>query len=108
MALLDGEAEAITRQCIQQALQGDTTALRLCLERILPVRKDMPLSSGLDLGGDLAADMDIIVRAVSGGVITPSEADALAKILEAKRKIIELSVIEERLRALEEMMEVNK
>lgn len=108
MALLDGEAEAITRQCIQQALQGDTTALRLCLERILPVRKDMPLPGGLDLGGDLAAGIDVIIRAVAGGVITPSEADALAKILEAKRKIIELSEIEERLSALEEKMEANK
>lgn len=41
-------------------------------------------------------------------MITPSEADALSKILEAKRKIKELSEIEERLHALEEKMEVKK
>ena len=32
--LLD-EAEALTRKCVEVALAGDVTALRLCLERIL-------------------------------------------------------------------------
>ena len=35
-ALLDGEAEALTRKAIELALDGDTTALRLCLERLMP------------------------------------------------------------------------
>ena len=34
-ALLDGEAEALTRKAVEMALAGDTVALRLCLERIL-------------------------------------------------------------------------
>lgn len=33
-ALLEGEAEALTRKAIELALAGDMTALRLCLERI--------------------------------------------------------------------------
>ena len=33
-ALLDGEAEALTRKAIERALEGDSVALRLCLERI--------------------------------------------------------------------------
>src|SRR5262249_39105368 len=36
--LLEGEAEALTRQAIELALEGDRTALKLCLERILPRR----------------------------------------------------------------------
>jgi hypothetical protein len=32
-ALLDGEANAITRKLIETPLRGDTTALRLCLDR---------------------------------------------------------------------------
>jgi len=31
-ALLDGEGEALTRRAIQMALEGDTTAMRLCLD----------------------------------------------------------------------------
>ena len=31
-ALLEGEAEGLTRKAIERALEGDATALRLCLE----------------------------------------------------------------------------
>jgi hypothetical protein len=33
-ALLEGQAEALTQKAIQMALDGDTVALRLCLDRI--------------------------------------------------------------------------
>ncbi|MGI9074181.1 MAG: hypothetical protein ACR2JB_23360, partial [Bryobacteraceae bacterium] len=42
-ALLDGECEAITRKAVEMAKSGDTTAMRLCLERLLPTMKDRPL-----------------------------------------------------------------
>src|SRR5881392_520075 len=35
-ALLTGEAEALTRKAVELALEGDPTALRLCIERVLP------------------------------------------------------------------------
>src|SRR5687767_3759377 len=43
-ALLDGEAEAIARKAVELAKAGDTVALRLCLERIIPARKDRPVA----------------------------------------------------------------
>jgi Family of unknown function (DUF5681) len=39
-ALLDGEAETITRKAIELAKDGDLAALRLCLDRIAPPRKN--------------------------------------------------------------------
>jgi len=42
--LLDGEAERLTRKAVELALAGDMGALRLCLERILPPRKDVPVT----------------------------------------------------------------
>jgi hypothetical protein len=36
LALLDGKAEALIRQAVTMALQGDGAALRLCVERIAP------------------------------------------------------------------------
>ncbi len=42
--LLDGQAEALTQKAIDLALAGDMAALRLCLDRILPPRKDRPVS----------------------------------------------------------------
>jgi hypothetical protein len=37
-ALLDGEADALTRRAVELALEGNMAALRLCLERLLPPR----------------------------------------------------------------------
>jgi hypothetical protein len=38
--LMDGESDAITRKLIEVALQGNSQALRLCLERAYPPRKE--------------------------------------------------------------------
>ena len=46
-ALLDGESEAITRRGIDLAKGGDPTARRLCLSRILPVKRERTIE--LDL-----------------------------------------------------------
>src|SRR5215204_2547200 len=41
--LMEGEAEAITRKAIELAKGGDGPALRLCMDRIYPPRKDRPV-----------------------------------------------------------------
>jgi hypothetical protein len=47
-ALLDGEAEAIIRKCIEMAKEGDQVCMKLCMERLLPpvrsraIRLDIP------------------------------------------------------------------
>jgi len=43
-ALLDGEAEAVTRKVVELAKEGNPVALRLCLERLLPPRRDRPIN----------------------------------------------------------------
>ena len=40
LALLEGEAEAIGRKAVEMALAGDSVALRLCLDRLAPPRRD--------------------------------------------------------------------
>jgi hypothetical protein len=104
-ALLEGEAEALTRRAIEAALQGDTTALRLCLERISPAPKDRPVQfeippvkSAADLPNALAA----VFSAVAAGDLTPNEGTALAGLLDRFRDAYEAADIEARLRALEE------
>src|SRR5215207_9353524 len=46
-ALLEGEAETLTRKAIELAKAGDLVALRLCLDRICPPRKERPVSFAL-------------------------------------------------------------
>jgi len=42
--LLDDDAATITSKAIELAKNGDLTALRLCLERIIPPSKDRPVN----------------------------------------------------------------
>jgi hypothetical protein len=45
--ILDGEAEVLTRKVVDLAQGGNVVALRLCLERLLPQRKDRPITFSL-------------------------------------------------------------
>ena len=84
-ALLDGEAEALTRKAIERALQGDPQALRLCLDRIAPPRRDRPTPFALPALAEAADARDAfaaVVRAVAEGELTPSEAVTLAGLIE--------------------------
>ncbi|MFN5608564.1 MAG: DUF5681 domain-containing protein [Holosporales bacterium] len=83
-ALLDGEAEGLTRKAIEMAQGGDITALRLCLERIAPARRDStvqmdmpPVTTAADSSRAVAALLDAVVN----GEITPSEGGEIAKLV---------------------------
>lgn len=105
LALIDGEGEALIRKAIEMALAGDTVALRLCLERIAPPRKDAPVRFTLPPMEDVAnaaAAMGAILASVAGGDLTPSEATSLAGLVDVYRKTLETTELEVRLKALEE------
>ena len=102
--LLDGEAEALTRKAIDLALQGDTTAMRLCMERICPPKKERPLSliiPAVATVEDVVTALGVTLGAVANGEIMPSEGVALAGLLEVKRKALETLDLERRIAALE-------
>ncbi|EME68269.1 hypothetical protein H261_19204 [Paramagnetospirillum caucaseum] len=104
LELLDGEADALTRKAVEMALDGDTTALRLCLERLAPPAKDKPIAVSLPpLAGaeDASKAMAAVVDAMASGKITPSEAAAVAGVVETYRRTVETCDIERRLAALE-------
>ena len=103
-ALLEGEAEALTRKVVELAKNGNPVALRLCLERLLPSRKDRPINFTLPKikgAGDLTKALGAILEAVAKGEITPAEGQTLAGILEAYRKVLETADFEARISALE-------
>lgn len=104
MALLDGESEKLTRMAIEAALGGDMTALRLCLDRIVPPIKERPVNIRLPIvenATDLPKITAALLSAVSRGDIDPGQAVALAKVVDIHRSTMELADIEERLNKLE-------
>jgi hypothetical protein len=102
--LLDGESEALTRKAIELAKGGDMAALRLCLDRILPPRKDRPVSFALPSvtsPNDAAAAMSSILGAVSSGEITPGEGAEVAKLIDSYVRAVEATEMNDRLTRLE-------
>lgn len=102
--LLAGEHEALSRKAVELALKGDTVALRLCLDRIAPARRDAPVSIALPpvttAEGLVAAGAAVAV-ALAAGELTPEEAARTMAVLMAQRTIIETADLAQRLAALE-------
>src|SRR4029077_11980965 len=72
--LLDGEAEGLIRKIIQKAKHGDVAALRICIDRILPPRRERPvhftmpeLRSVGDATRAISALMSAVARGELGG-----------------------------------------
>jgi uncharacterized protein DUF5681 len=104
-AMLEGESEALTRKAIELAKAGDMQALRLCMDRLAPPRRDSPVAFDLPemkTVSDAVLAMGALLRAVAEGNLTPTEAAELTRMVQAFAKIIETAEFEERIRKLEE------
>ena len=103
-ALFDGQAEELIQKCVQMALDGDSTAMRLCIERLVPPRKDRPVNLDLpqmECVEDTIKAMAVISSGVADGELTPSEGQVLSGMVENYRKAIETTELEERISNLE-------
>jgi len=92
-ALLDGEGEEITRKAIEKAKEGDMAAIRVCLDRIAPPRKDRHIAFKLpdmQKANDAVAASAAIVDAASSGQLTLSEAGETMKIVESYARTLQL------------------
>ena len=102
--MLEGQHEALTQAAIDKALEGDVTALRLCLDRIAPARKDAPVSFALpeiETAEDAAKAARAILKAIAEGDVTPLEAATVMAVVEQFRRTLETTEIERRIVALE-------
>jgi Family of unknown function (DUF5681) len=103
-ALLDGQSAALTQKAIERALEGDGTALRLCLERIIPARKDRPVRIDLprlESASDATAALAMVAAKVAEGEITPDEGTAVNAVIGGFIRAHEVTTLEARLQALE-------
>ena len=108
-SLLQGQAEAltqtaVTKTAVTKALEGDSIALRLCMDRIAPAPKDQPVSFSLPKmknALDASEAAGSVLTAVSGGKLTPIEATRVMGLIDSYRRTLELTEIEEQLQALE-------
>ncbi len=101
--LLEPHAGALVKKAVEMAKAGDTTALRICLERLIPALK--PTESHVilpGLKGTLTEQGERIIQEMGRGILAPSEASTLLQALSAQARITELDELERRISALEE------
>ena len=104
--LLEGQGAALTQKAIDMALAGDVTALKLCIERICPVRRDRPVRFKLPAVTSArdAADISAAVMvAVSNGDLTLSEASEIGKLIDGYVKAYQVAELDDRTARVEQM-----
>jgi hypothetical protein len=87
-ALVEGQQAALTQKAIDLALAGDGPALRLCLDRIAPPRKDSPVSFDLppiSTAADTITASSSLLAALAAGEVTRDEAARVIALLIAHR-----------------------
>jgi hypothetical protein len=103
-ALLDGEAKAIVRKAVEKALEGDIAALRLCLERLLPPRRDRPVVFDIpkiEGVSDALNASSAVLTACAAGTLSPGEAVEIMGLISSHVRVLEMTEIEASLTALE-------
>lgn len=103
--LLEGQSEALTQKAVELALSGDPSAMRLCLDRILPPCRERAVEFALpsiESAADIAPAMKAVTAALARGIITPGEGEAIARIVDTFVRAIETSDFERRLKLAED------
>lgn len=102
--IADGEGEAVLRKTIEAAKAGDLRACELILSRVWPARKGRAISLALPDATDAAGvslALAKVIEAVGMGELTADEGQAVASIIETRRRAIETVELAARLAALE-------
>jgi hypothetical protein len=103
-SVLEADGEALARKAIDLAKGGDLTALRMCMDRLVPARKHEPIALDLprlDTAADTVTAASTIVAAVAAGELAPSEAADIAKAVDIYVRALATQQFEERLAKLE-------
>lgn len=92
--LLQSHANELVETLIEEAKGGDSTALRLCIERLLPRTKsdnsiyfDLP-EGRLNAGDNMLQIAHDITQAVASGQMTIEEANKFTEFLKHQRWVI--------------------
>ena len=100
--LLRPHAKDLVAKVVELAKSGDTTALRICIDRLIAPAKARDNTVSLDSPeGPLSQQGQAVLTALYTSRITPDEAVTLMQAISAQARLIEASELERRIAALE-------
>ena len=96
-------APEIVERMIEATKSGDMNAARSLLVTVVPPLRPVELPIQLPIDGDesLTEQGRAVIRALSAGLLSPSQGEKILAGLSALAKLIELSELENRVSALE-------
>ena len=103
--MLADDGEAVVKTVLKAAKDGDMTAARMVLDRLVPaprarrVHLDLP---AVDTAADVLDALTATVAAMAAGDLAPDEAATVASVIEVKRRAVETVDLERRIAAIEE------
>jgi|GEM_PF-343422 len=115
--LLESKAAELTNKAITEALAGNPIALKLCLERLVPVPQNRAVQVNLpeprkpspnSTPAEILAEHNALLRSVANGELTPQEGQSLSAIIEARRRSWEAVELHQRLNDIEDRLDEYK
>jgi hypothetical protein len=106
-ALLDGEAEAVMHKIITLAKMGDDVAMRLCVERMMPPRRERPVPLQLpriESDADARKAAADVMAALAEGEVTPKESEQLLRSIAGAAVVLQSSDVAARLNRIEQWL----
>ncbi len=102
-AALTKELPDVLEALVAQAKAGDTSAIKLVLERTVPALRPVDAAAPLNLpvGGGLAEQGRAVLVALASGQLPANQAVAILQGLGNLAKLVELDELEKRVAALE-------
>ena len=97
--LLTPYAPDLIAKAVELAMQGDTTALRMCIDRLIPPLKAQATQTQFDASGSLSERGEAILQAITAGEVDPATGNSLIGALATQARLLEITAIEERVTA---------
>ena len=95
------------RKLVEKAKEGDPTAMRLCLDRLLPAMRDRLITFDYDeikCPADAVKASASVLAACADGRVSPDEASKVMGLIASHTNLLELTELEARLAAVEQQV----
>jgi hypothetical protein len=110
-ALLKEFEPHITRKTIALGLAGNIPALKMCMDRVMPVPRDacIPITlPKVKTAGDVATAAEKVTGGIGKGILSPSVGKTIMNVLETQSRVIEGAGTEKRVDELEDYLATTK
>ncbi len=103
-AMLVEDWQAVAKGLLDAAKKGNASAARVVLDRVAPKPRGRTVALELppvETVADVDKALNVVLAGIGGGTVTPSEGATISGILEAKRRVLVSTLLDERVQKIE-------